>query len=133
MLYFVFSIQRIPFSQAILLSFTIPPMASIMARIILHEKLKIAEIGGQLTFSHSIFTYAIKLFNLNCLTMIGVCLLYWWLPLSRSCLQFLWHAFHFSADAYYTRYRSELTEPSLMCSKWMLRYVKGWIIVAILC
>ncbi|XP_022759021.1 uncharacterized protein LOC111305603 isoform X3 [Durio zibethinus] len=25
-----------------------------------------------------------------------------------SCLQFLWHAFHFSADAYYTRYRRGL-------------------------
>lgn len=46
LLSFIYCIQRIPFSQAILLSFTIPPMASIMARIILHEKLKIAEIGG---------------------------------------------------------------------------------------
>ncbi|WRX08008.1 EamA domain - like 2 [Theobroma cacao] len=39
-------IQRIPFSQAIVLSFTTPIVASIMARIILQETLKIAEIGG---------------------------------------------------------------------------------------
>ena len=41
-----FSIQRLPLSQAIVLSFTTPIMASIAARIILHEKLKIADIGG---------------------------------------------------------------------------------------
>ncbi|KAL4368929.1 hypothetical protein GQ457_05G004930 [Hibiscus cannabinus] len=46
LLSFIYCIQRIPFSLAILLSFTTPIMASIMARIILHEKLKIAEIGG---------------------------------------------------------------------------------------
>ena len=44
--YFHFSIQRLPLSQAIVLSFTTPIMASIAARIILHEKLKIADIGG---------------------------------------------------------------------------------------
>ncbi|KAM7498348.1 hypothetical protein LguiA_022762 [Lonicera macranthoides] len=46
LLSFVYSIQRLPLSQAIVLSFTTPIMASIAARIILHEKLKIAEIGG---------------------------------------------------------------------------------------
>ncbi|GFY97560.1 nodulin MtN21 /EamA-like transporter family protein [Actinidia rufa] len=40
------SIQRLPLSQAIILSFTTPIMASIAARVILHEKLKVAEIGG---------------------------------------------------------------------------------------
>lgn len=41
-----FSIQRLPVSQAIILSFTAPIMASTVARVTLHEKLKIAEIGG---------------------------------------------------------------------------------------
>ena len=45
-LIFIFSIQRLPLSQAVVLSFTTPIMASIMARIILHEKLNIAEFGG---------------------------------------------------------------------------------------
>ncbi|KAK7860562.1 putative membrane protein [Quercus suber] len=36
----------LPLSQAIVLSFTTPIMASIAARIILNEKLKIADIGG---------------------------------------------------------------------------------------
>ncbi|GAV72174.1 EamA domain-containing protein [Cephalotus follicularis] len=43
---FIYCIQKLPLSQAILLSFTTPIMASISARITLHEKLKIAEIGG---------------------------------------------------------------------------------------
>ncbi|KAG2716917.1 hypothetical protein I3760_03G149400 [Carya illinoinensis] len=43
---YVYCIQRLPLSQAIVLSFTTPIMASIAARIILHEKLKIADIGG---------------------------------------------------------------------------------------
>ncbi|KAJ9686522.1 hypothetical protein PVL29_015429 [Vitis rotundifolia] len=46
LLSFVYCIQRLPLSQAVVLSFTTPIMASIMARIILHEKLNIAEIGG---------------------------------------------------------------------------------------
>ncbi|XWS36752.1 hypothetical protein CRYUN_Cryun20dG0112800 [Craigia yunnanensis] len=46
LLSFIYCIQRIPLSQAIVLSFTTPIMATIMARIILHEKFKIAEIGG---------------------------------------------------------------------------------------
>ncbi|XP_059661920.1 uncharacterized protein LOC132308001 [Cornus florida] len=50
LLSFVYCIQRLPLSQAIILSFTTPIMASIVARVILHEKLKIAEIGG-LAFS----------------------------------------------------------------------------------
>nr|GLL24196.1 probable transport protein YPL264C isoform X2 [Ipomoea trifida] len=44
-----FSIQRLPLSQAIVLSFTTPIMASIVARFLLHEKLKITEIGGLAT------------------------------------------------------------------------------------
>ncbi|KAL7000033.1 hypothetical protein U1Q18_001183 [Sarracenia purpurea var. burkii] len=46
LLSFVYCIQRLPLSQAIILSFATPIMASLAARIILHEKLKIAEIGG---------------------------------------------------------------------------------------
>ncbi|KAJ4730099.1 Nodulin MtN21 /EamA-like transporter family protein [Melia azedarach] len=43
---FIYCIQRLPLAQATVLSFTTPIMASIAARIILHEKLKIADIGG---------------------------------------------------------------------------------------
>ncbi|KAJ7960340.1 Nodulin MtN21 /EamA-like transporter family protein [Quillaja saponaria] len=43
---FVYCIQKLPLSQAIVLNLTTPLMASIMARIILQEKLKIADIGG---------------------------------------------------------------------------------------
>ncbi|KVI10681.1 Drug/metabolite transporter [Cynara cardunculus var. scolymus] len=39
-------IQKLPLSQAMLLSFTTPIMASVSARFILHENLKIAEIAG---------------------------------------------------------------------------------------
>jgi drug/metabolite transporter (DMT)-like permease len=42
-------------SQAIVLSFTTPIMASIVARIILHEKLKIVDVGGIAVFLH--FSY----------------------------------------------------------------------------
>ncbi|XP_028800311.1 uncharacterized protein LOC114755593 [Neltuma alba] len=42
----LFSVQRLPFSQAIVLNLTTPIMASIMARLFLHEKLKIADIAG---------------------------------------------------------------------------------------
>ncbi|KAL3502658.1 hypothetical protein ACH5RR_037107 [Cinchona calisaya] len=43
---FVYCLQRVPVSGAIILSFTTPIMAAIAARVILHEKLRIAEIGG---------------------------------------------------------------------------------------
>ncbi|KAL1224943.1 hypothetical protein V5N11_027444 [Cardamine amara subsp. amara] len=43
---FIFSIQMLPLSQAIVLSFLNPVMASVAARVILHEKLKITDIGG---------------------------------------------------------------------------------------
>ncbi|OVA20014.1 Drug/metabolite transporter [Macleaya cordata] len=43
---FVYSVQSLPLSQAIVLNFTTPIMASIAARIILQEKLKLADIGG---------------------------------------------------------------------------------------
>ncbi|VVB10130.1 unnamed protein product [Arabis nemorensis] len=43
---FIFSIQMLPLSQAIVLSFVNPVMASIAARVFLHEKLKITDIGG---------------------------------------------------------------------------------------
>ncbi|XP_031279450.1 uncharacterized protein LOC116137892 isoform X4 [Pistacia vera] len=43
---FVFCIQSLPLSQAVVLNFTTPVMASIMARIVLRENLKISDIGG---------------------------------------------------------------------------------------
>ncbi|KAI3916780.1 hypothetical protein MKW98_026251 [Papaver atlanticum] len=43
---FIYSVQNLPLSQAIVLNFTIPVMASIAARIFLQEKLKFADIGG---------------------------------------------------------------------------------------
>ncbi|KAI3769628.1 hypothetical protein L6452_00737 [Arctium lappa] len=46
LLTFIYCIQKLPLSQAMLLSFTTPIMASISARFILHENLKIAEIAG---------------------------------------------------------------------------------------
>ncbi|XP_069154189.1 uncharacterized protein [Solanum lycopersicum] len=46
LLSYIYSIQRLPVSQAIILNFTAPIMASTVARVTLHEKLKIAEIGG---------------------------------------------------------------------------------------
>ncbi|TYJ27765.1 hypothetical protein E1A91_A07G211300v1 [Gossypium mustelinum] len=58
LLSFIYCIQRIPFSLAILLSFTTPIMASIVARIILYEKLKITEIGGlACSFSGMLFIF----------------------------------------------------------------------------
>ncbi|KAI3716182.1 hypothetical protein L6452_23337 [Arctium lappa] len=46
LLTFIYCIQILPLSQAIILSFTTPIMASVAARFILHENLKIAEIAG---------------------------------------------------------------------------------------
>ncbi|XP_027344898.1 uncharacterized protein LOC113857282 [Abrus precatorius] len=43
---FVYCFQRLPFSYAIVLNSTTPIMASIMARVFLREKLKIADIAG---------------------------------------------------------------------------------------
>ncbi|TKY49972.1 membrane protein [Spatholobus suberectus] len=43
---FVYCFQRLPFSQAIVLNSAIPIMASIMARVFLHEKLKVADIAS---------------------------------------------------------------------------------------
>ncbi|KAI3712144.1 hypothetical protein L1987_70693 [Smallanthus sonchifolius] len=43
---FIYCIQRLPMSQAMILSFTTPLMASIAARFILHENLKIAYVAG---------------------------------------------------------------------------------------
>lgn len=40
----------LPMSQAIILSFLNPIMASIAARVVLHEKLKITDIGGTRVF-----------------------------------------------------------------------------------
>ncbi|KAH7576697.1 hypothetical protein JRO89_XS01G0132700 [Xanthoceras sorbifolium] len=47
---FIYCIQRVRLSQAIVLSFTTPIMASIAAKFILHEKLKISDIGGVAAF-----------------------------------------------------------------------------------
>lgn len=46
LLAFVYCIQILPMSQAIVLSFTTPIIASLAARAVLHEKLELAEIGG---------------------------------------------------------------------------------------
>ncbi|KAF2284889.1 hypothetical protein GH714_031985 [Hevea brasiliensis] len=46
LLSFIYCIQRLPLSQAIVLNFTTPIVASIVARIMLREKFKIADIGG---------------------------------------------------------------------------------------
>lgn len=46
LLTFIYCIQRLPLSQAMILSFTTPIMASVAARFILHENLKIAEVAG---------------------------------------------------------------------------------------
>ncbi|KAI3803568.1 hypothetical protein L1987_31724 [Smallanthus sonchifolius] len=45
MLTFIYCIQRLPLSQAMILSFTTPIMASVAARFILNENLKIAEVA----------------------------------------------------------------------------------------
>ncbi|KAJ9537620.1 hypothetical protein OSB04_030353 [Centaurea solstitialis] len=46
LLTFIYCIQTLPLSQAIILSFTTPIMASVAALFILHENLKLAEIAG---------------------------------------------------------------------------------------
>uniref|UniRef100_A0A5B7C0R9 EamA domain-containing protein n=1 Tax=Davidia involucrata TaxID=16924 RepID=A0A5B7C0R9_DAVIN len=66
LLSFVYCIKRLPLSQAIILSFTTPIMASIVARIILHEKLKIAEIGGMIIRGYNKSSHIFQSYN-NCL------------------------------------------------------------------
>uniref|UniRef100_A0A9I9D8N2 EamA domain-containing protein n=1 Tax=Cucumis melo TaxID=3656 RepID=A0A9I9D8N2_CUCME len=46
MMSFIYSIRRLHISQAIVLSFTTPILASVAARFILHEKLKFSDFGG---------------------------------------------------------------------------------------
>ncbi|WCJ37503.1 Nodulin MtN21 /EamA-like transporter family protein [Euphorbia peplus] len=46
LLSFIYCVQRLPFSQTIVLNFTTPIIASIAARIMLKEKLNISDIGG---------------------------------------------------------------------------------------
>ncbi|KAI3774886.1 hypothetical protein L1987_49449 [Smallanthus sonchifolius] len=46
LLTFIYCIHRLPLSQAMILSFTTPIMASVAARFILNENLKIAEVAG---------------------------------------------------------------------------------------
>ncbi|KAK9060419.1 hypothetical protein SSX86_021123 [Deinandra increscens subsp. villosa] len=46
LLAFIYSIQKLPISQALVLSFTTPLMASVAARFILHENLKITDVAG---------------------------------------------------------------------------------------
>ncbi|XP_058080327.1 uncharacterized protein LOC131228587 isoform X2 [Magnolia sinica] len=46
LLTFIYSIQSLPLSNAVVLNFTIPILASVVARIVLHEKLSLADIGG---------------------------------------------------------------------------------------
>ncbi|GMI76246.1 hypothetical protein like AT2G05755 [Hibiscus trionum] len=64
LLSFIYCIQRIPFSQALVLGFTTPIIASIMSRIILHEKLKIADIVGLIcSFFGMIFIFQHMLYK----------------------------------------------------------------------
>ncbi|KAK1310248.1 hypothetical protein QJS10_CPA08g00471 [Acorus calamus] len=46
LLCFVYSVQRLPLSYSILLNFATPLMASVMARMILHEKSSFTNVGG---------------------------------------------------------------------------------------
>ncbi|KAJ0493728.1 putative EamA domain-containing protein [Helianthus annuus] len=46
LLAFIYCIQRLPMSQAMILSFTTPLMASVAARFILNENLKIVDVAG---------------------------------------------------------------------------------------
>ncbi|CAH9060411.1 unnamed protein product [Cuscuta europaea] len=46
LLSFIYCIQRLPLSQAVVLSFTTPIVAAVGSRFILHEKMNLAEIGG---------------------------------------------------------------------------------------
>ncbi|XP_020537651.1 uncharacterized protein LOC105640851 isoform X2 [Jatropha curcas] len=46
LLSFIYCIQRLPLSQAIVLNFTTPIVASIVAKMMFCEKLKISDIGG---------------------------------------------------------------------------------------
>ncbi|KAL8145527.1 uncharacterized protein LOC141707013 isoform X2 [Apium graveolens] len=43
---FIYCIQRLSLAEGIILSFTTPIMASIAARFVLHEKIRISEVGG---------------------------------------------------------------------------------------
>lgn len=43
---FIYCIQRLSLAEGIILGFTTPIMASVAARFILHEKIRISEIGG---------------------------------------------------------------------------------------
>ncbi|TYK05859.1 putative membrane protein isoform X1 [Cucumis melo var. makuwa] len=70
MMSFIYSIRRLHISQAIVLSFTTPILASVAARFILHEKLKFSDFGGTdyflITFSFQfllLYNCCIKLFE----------------------------------------------------------------------
>lgn len=63
---FCFSIQRLPLSQAVVISFTTPIMATIMARVILHEKLRISDIGGICCFLYSFQFYSCNVSSSLC-------------------------------------------------------------------
>ncbi|XP_054799238.1 uncharacterized protein LOC129303750 [Prosopis cineraria] len=55
---FIYCIQRLPFSQAIVLNLTTPVLASIVARFFWHEKLTVAEIVGlACSFFGVLFTF----------------------------------------------------------------------------
>lgn len=64
-------IQRLPASQAIILVFTAPIMASTVARVTLHEKLKIAELVVICRIDRSPHWSFIFLY---CLNLYGVCI-----------------------------------------------------------
>lgn len=95
----------LPLSQAIVLSFLNPIMASIAARVVMHEKLKITDIGGSELFSSSLTIYDFVCIQSKSIYDFSFTALW-----SRSCLQFLWRAFYFWPNTYCPRYRSELTK-----------------------
>ncbi|XP_022148029.1 uncharacterized protein LOC111016817 [Momordica charantia] len=71
MLSFIYSIQRLPLSQTVVLSFTTPILASIMSRIILHEKLKISDFGGLACSFFGVLLIFQEIFTIQGLTKAG--------------------------------------------------------------
>ncbi|KAK8541671.1 hypothetical protein V6N13_137736 [Hibiscus sabdariffa] len=73
LLSFIYCIQRIPFAQALVLGFTTPIIASIMSKIILHEKLKIADIVGLIcSFFGMIFIFQHMLYKSMTVLSFGI-------------------------------------------------------------
>ncbi|XP_027172984.1 uncharacterized protein LOC113772559 isoform X2 [Coffea eugenioides] len=75
LLSFIYCIQRVPLSQAIMLNFTTPIVAAVAARVILHEKLKIAEIGGLACSFFGVLFIFRPVLNIQGLGIYSACLL----------------------------------------------------------